>query len=174
MVSAAANSNKIATTSIRVGNDVNPRNNSICFSNINQDGVYFCPADLFGKFVGVERTGQMIDFIIREIWAYSWAPFDENNSIISAYEINNPTLGNSVHLVSSPIQNVGIMANTLFETGPAMNCFWKMDLGSSKHVKSVLIIGDVLDSGTSQTTLGDWKLTVGNNSDPLQNLTFFT
>jgi hypoxanthine-guanine phosphoribosyltransferase len=66
------------------------------------------------------------------------------------------------------------MANTLFETGPAMNCFWKMDLGSSKHVKAVLIIGDVLDSGTSQTTLGDWKLTVGNNSDPLQNLTFFT
>jgi hypoxanthine-guanine phosphoribosyltransferase len=49
-----------------------------------------------------------------------------------------------------------------------------MDLGSSKHVKAVLIIGDVLDSGTSQTTLGDWKLTVGNNSDPLQNLTFFT
>jgi hypothetical protein len=49
-----------------------------------------------------------------------------------------------------------------------------MDLRSSKHVKAVLIIGDVLDADTSETTLGNWKLTVGNNSDPLQNLTFFT
>jgi hypothetical protein len=66
------------------------------------------------------------------------------------------------------------MENTLFVTGPAMNCFWKMDLRSSKHVKAVLIIGDVLDAETSETTLGNWKLTVGDNSDPLQNLTFFT
>ncbi len=55
-----------------------------------------------------------------------------------------------------------------------MNCFWKMDLGSLKHVKAVLIIGDVLNELTSTTTLGNWKLTVGVNSDPLQNLTFFT
>jgi hypothetical protein len=66
------------------------------------------------------------------------------------------------------------MENTLFETGPAMNCFWKMDLRSSKHVKAVLIIGDVLDAYTSNTTLRDWKLTVGDNSDPLRNPTFFT
>jgi hypothetical protein len=49
-----------------------------------------------------------------------------------------------------------------------------MDLGSSKHVKAVLIIGDVLDALTSITTLGDWKLTVGDNADPLLNPTFFS
>jgi len=58
MVTTALHCDKIATTSIRVGNDANPRNNDICFSNINQDGVYVCPNDLFGNFVGVERTGQ--------------------------------------------------------------------------------------------------------------------
>ncbi len=53
-----------------------------------------------------------------------------------------------------------------------MNCFWKMDLLSSKHVKSVLIIGDVLNESTNETTLGDWKLTVGDDSDPFFNTTF--
>jgi hypothetical protein len=136
--------------------------------------VYVCPVNLFGNFVGIERTGQTNAYYVREIWAYSWEPFDENSSILSGDVMLNPTLSNSVHLVSSPIKNVGIKANTLFETGPAMNCFWKMDLGSSKHVKAVLIIGDVLDALTSITTLGDWKLTVGDNADPLLNPTFFS
>ena len=62
MVTTALHCDKIATTSIRVGNDANPRNNDICFSNINQDGVYVCPNDLFGNFVGVERTGQFTKY----------------------------------------------------------------------------------------------------------------
>jgi|688.fasta_scaffold2047747_1 hypothetical protein len=57
MVTTAFYCDKIATTSIRVGYDVDPSNNSICFSNINKDGVYVCSNDLFGNFVGVRRTG---------------------------------------------------------------------------------------------------------------------
>ena len=82
----------------------------------------------------------------------------------------NLTLQNSVN----PSNTIGLQANTLFVTGPALNCFWKMDLGYSKHVKAVLIIGDVGDILTKLTTLGDWKLTVGDNLDPLLNPTFFT
>ena len=84
--------------------------------------------------------------MLREIWAYSWVPFDETNSILSADVMPNGTLNNSVHLVSSPLADRGFMENTLFSTGPAVNCFWKMDLGSSMHVKSVLIVGDVLET----------------------------
>ena len=44
-----------------------------------------------------------------------------------------------------------------------------MDLGSSKHVKVVLIIGDYVTQANTQ----DWKLTVGNNPDPLLNPQIF-
>ena len=70
----------------------------------------------------------------------------------------NLTLNNSVHLVSSTTgPNIGLMANTLFSTGPAVNCFWKMDLGFSMHVKAVLVVGDVAD------IYANWKLTIGDN-----------
>ena len=36
----------------------------------------------------------------------------------------------------------GIRTDDLFTTAPAMNCFWLMNLGLSKHVKFVLINGD--------------------------------
>ena len=39
------------------------------------------------------------------------------------------------------------------------------------HVKAVLIIGDW---ATSSTTLKDWVLTVGNNSNPLSNQTILS
>jgi hypothetical protein len=48
--------------------------------------------------------------------------------------------------VSSSTVNIGLIANTLFSTGPAVNCYWKMDLGKSMHVKAVLVIGDVKDN----------------------------
>ena len=41
-----------------------------------------------------------------------------------------------------------------------------MDLGTSMHVKAVLVIGDVIDINYGSSTLKNWKLTVGNNSDP--------
>ena len=55
-------------------------------------------------------------------------------------------LYNFVYLVSSPTVSFGLMENTLFSTGPAVNCYWKMDLGTSMHVKAVLVVGEVLDN----------------------------
>ena len=101
----------------------------MCFNNIKYDGVYSCTNPLTGCYLGVERTGSADVYALREIWAYTWAPFDETNSVLSA-DMPNLTLTNSVHLVSSPVINVGLSANTLFITGPAVNCYWKMDLGS--------------------------------------------
>ena len=60
----------------------------------------------------------------------------------------------------------GIKNDRLFSTGPKADCFWKMDLGSSMHVKVVLIMGDY----TTKANTADWKLTVGNDSNPLLNL----
>jgi hypothetical protein len=40
------------------------------------------------------------------------------------------------------------------------------------HVKAVLVIGDVLDTGAYYSTLTTWKLTVGDNSDPTLNPVF--
>jgi hypothetical protein len=40
-----------------------------------------------------------------------------------------------------------------------------MNLGSSMHVKVELIIGDYKNKVNTQ----DWKLTVGNNPNPLLN-----
>jgi hypothetical protein len=59
----------------------------------------------------------------------------------------------------------GIRTDDLFWTGPAMNCWWMMNLGSSMHVKVVLIIGDYVNKVNTQ----DWKLTVGNDLNPLLN-----
>jgi hypothetical protein len=44
-----------------------------------------------------------------------------------------------------------------------------MDLGSLMHVKVVLIIGDYSTKANTQ----DWKLTVGNNPNPLLNPQIF-
>jgi hypothetical protein len=86
----------------------------------------------------------------------------------------NGTLNNAVHLVSSSTVNIGLKANTIFSTGPAVGCYWKMDLGTSMHVKAVLVIGDVKDTGAESSTLKTWKLTVGDNSDPKLNKVFST
>jgi hypothetical protein len=84
----------------------------------------------------------------------------------------NESLINSVNLVSLSAANTGLMNNTLFKTGPNVDCYWKMDLGTSMHVKAVLVIGDVLDTGAYYSTLTTWKLTVGDNSDPTLNPVF--
>ena len=81
----------------------------------------------------------------------------------------NLTLSKSVNLLSSPIVNEGIKMNTLFSTGPATNCYWSMDLGSSMHVKAVIIIGDW---DTAATTLINWVLTVGDVPNPVSNKSF--
>jgi hypothetical protein len=53
----------------------------------------------------------------------------------------NGTLKNSVYLLSSPINNKGLFADTVFSTGPAVNCYWMMQLSKSMHVKAVLVFG---------------------------------
>jgi hypothetical protein len=59
----------------------------------------------------------------------------------------------------------GLKTDTLFTTGPAANCWWMMNLGSSMHVKVVLIIGNYATMSNTK----DWILTVGNYPNPLQN-----
>jgi hypothetical protein len=110
------------------------------------DGIYKCTTLLIGKFVGALRIGEIYPetrlYSIREIWAFAWVPFDETNSFLSSDVVPNLTLNNSVHILSNPTEGFGLKSNTLFSTGPAVNCFWKMDLKTSLHVKAVLVIGD--------------------------------
>jgi hypothetical protein len=65
----------------------------------------------------------------------------------------NLTLNNSVRILSNPTTLdsalKGLNSNTIFSTGPAVNCFWKMDLKKIQHVKAVLVIGDFLTYGTT-------------------------
>jgi hypothetical protein len=49
--------NKFATTSIRIGNNTNPNNNTVCKDGVNKDGMYACDTPLTGNFVGIQRTG---------------------------------------------------------------------------------------------------------------------
>lgn len=81
----------------------------------------------------------------------------------------NPSLPNSVRINPTIIKD-----DDLFSTGPKENCYWMMDLGSSMHVKVVLIIGDYNDEAgeygdVERPNTKDWYLTVGENSNPLQN-----
>jgi hypothetical protein len=107
---------------------------------------------------------------VAELRAYCWIPYDETNFILTADALSNPTLINSIRLVSSPEVKVGIKINTLFSTGPEVNCYWKMQLSKSLHVKAVLLIGDFV----TKTNTQDWKLTVGDNADPLLNKTILS
>jgi hypothetical protein len=83
----------------------------------------------------------------------------------------NTSLVDSV-IINEPLPTFdlgGIKTDGLFSTGPAINCWWMMNLGSSLHVKVVLIIGDY----ATKANTNDWKLTVGNNLNPLLNLQVF-
>ena len=102
--------------------------------------------------------------------AYSWFPFDENTSgvILTSDVMPNTSLINSVHVnIVGTITNTfgGIKDDSLFSTGPAVNCFWMMNLGSSMHVKAVLLMGDY----NNKANTANWSLTVGDNSNPILN-----
>ena len=142
-------------------------NNSECFGDIEKDGVYECTTPMTGTYIGFVRTGTGTNYYsFREIWAFAWVPFDETNTTLKADQMPNTSLANAVHLMSSPESNIGITSNSLFTTGPAVNSYWMMQLSATMHVKSVLVIGDW---NTLGTTLKDWKVTVGDNPDPLLN-----
>lgn len=49
--------NRYASTSIRVGNDPDPRNNAECVGGIDRDGIFECATPLKGNYVGLVRTG---------------------------------------------------------------------------------------------------------------------
>jgi hypothetical protein len=167
--------NRLGTTSIRVGTYSNPNSNTECKS-IDRDGVFVCNSALPGTNVGLTRIAVgLSDSNIghfSEIRAYTWVPFDESNSTLSAYFMPNESLINSFHIEESlptgtnALTSVGgLKTDTLFSTGPAVNCWWMMNLGSSMHIKVVLIIGDY---STKENTR-DWILTVGNDPNPLLN-----
>ena len=42
------------------------------------------------------------------------------------------------------------------------------------HIKAVLVIGQVSDTSAGSSTLANWVLTIGNNSDPILNPTFMS
>ena len=109
---------------------------------------------------------------IREIWAFVWHTLKEPDFILSSNVMPNLTLANSLVLLSSPVNGEGITINNLFITGPAINCYWLMNLKQNMHVKALLAIGDFQTETT--TRLNDWKVTVGNNQDPLENQTILS
>ena len=167
---------RIGIASITVGTNSNPNLYAVCKANIDRDGIFVCDTALTGTYVGLTRTAiggsDGNNWHFSEIRAYPWVPFDELTSTLSADVNPNASLVYSVHINeptptgSCPSFSVGgIKTDDLFSTGPATNCYWMMNLGSSKHVKVVLIIGDYVTKANTQ----DWKLTVGNNPDPLLN-----
>ena len=116
---------RLSESSIRIGNNQNPRLNSICKANIDRDGVYICDSLLTGTYSGITRDSSEADaYNLAEFRAYPWIPFDENNSIITSDVMPNASLANSVHFASDV--NTGLDFNSYFSTGPATNCFWKM------------------------------------------------
>ena len=57
----------------------------------------------------------------------------------------NASLTNSVNVNiagAATSTNGAMRHDTLFSTGPAVNSWWMMDLGSKIHVKVVLVYGD--------------------------------
>ena len=96
---------------------------------MDRDGVFVCSPPLTGTFVGFTKTSGGANYYnFAELRAYSWVPFDELNSALSADVMPNATLYNSVHITEPfPTSFLGGLAtDTLFSTGPAINCFWKM------------------------------------------------
>jgi hypothetical protein len=139
---------RMGIASITVGNNPNPNLNSVCKANIDRDGIFACTTPISGLYIGLTRTSIGLSngnwWHFAEIRAYSWVHFDETNSTLSADFLSNTSLLNSVHINELLHSNSvgGIGTDTLFSTGPAVNCWWMMNLGSSMHVKVVLIIGD--------------------------------
>ena len=156
---------RLAFTSIRVGNDPHPGNNVECVGSIDRDGVYECPTPLKGNYVGFVRTGSSLKYGVREIWAFVWHTLKEPDFILSSDVMPNLTLANSLFILSSPVNGEGMRIDNLFITGPAINCYWLMNLKKNMHVKALLVIGDFPNGGNSR--LSDWKVTVGNNPYPL-------
>ena len=137
---------------------------------MDRDGVYVCTTPLKGTTVGITRIVGGADYYnIAELRAYSWVPFDELTSTLSADVMPNDSLVDSVH-ISLPAPGGPIKLNTLFSTGPAVNCYWKMQLGQTMHVKAVLMIGNYVTKANTQ----NWYITVGNNSNPILNPTIFS
>jgi len=132
--------------------------------------MFICTTPLIGIHVGLIRSniGNSSDnfWHFAEIRAYIWIAFDSTN-ILSSNFMPNASLENSVRINEVlPSNDVGgIKTDDFFLTGPHINCWWMMNLGSKMHVKVVLVIGDVETKANTQ----DWKLTVGDHSDPLMN-----
>ena len=57
-----------------------------------------------------------------------------NTSLIYSVHVNIAGLASST--------NGAMRHDTLFSTGPAVNSWWMMNLGSKIHVKVVLVYGD--------------------------------
>ena len=95
---------RIGTTSIRVGTNSDPTQNTECQS-IDRDGVFVCNSPLPGTYVGLLRTaiGFSDDnrYNFGEIRAYTWIPFDELSSTLSSNVMQNASLINSVHINES-------------------------------------------------------------------------
>ena len=131
---------RIGIASITVGTNPNPNLNAVCKANIDRDGIYVCDTPLTGTYVGLTRTAiggsDGNNWHFAEIRAYPWVPFDELTSTLSADVMPNASLVNSVH-INEPLPTCipggvgGIKDDDLFSTGPATNCYWMMDLGSS-------------------------------------------
>ena len=139
---------RFGISAIRVGNNANPTLNAECVS-IDKDGMYSCTSPLKGTHVGITRTsiGNSPDsyYAVGEIRAYTWAPCDESTCTLSANVMPNTSLIDSVHVNiagAASSTNGAMRHDTLFSTGPAVNSWWMMDLGSKIHVKVVLVYGD--------------------------------
>jgi hypothetical protein len=127
---------RIGIASITIGDSYNPNSNQVCKDSIDRDGIFTCTIPLKGKYIGLTRTAiggsTTNEWHFAEIRAYTWVPFNELIDTLSANIMQNSSLINSVH-INEPVPTCtvgGIGTDTLFSTGPAVNCWWMMNLGS--------------------------------------------
>jgi len=120
-----------------------------------------------GIYVGVTRdSDSTLNFHFNEIRAYSWLPTDASTMIVTTKTMPNLTLINAMRINISAVNDT-IIDDDKFTSSSGTDSYLLMNLKARKHVKVVLVFGELNVSG-------DWVLTVGDNSNPLNNPILYT
>jgi hypothetical protein len=120
-----------------------------------------------GIYVGFTRDSTSTEnFHFNEIRAYSWLPTDASTMIVTTKTMPNLTLINAMRINISAVNDT-IIDDDKFTSSSGTDSYLLMNLKARKHVKVVLVFGELNVSG-------DWVLTVGDNSNPLNNPILYT
>ena len=93
-------------TSIRVGSSTTVKNNAVCKSGINNQGIFNCNSPLTGKYLGLTRETDYCtcNFSWAEIRAYEFPPLTITTGMLSTNEMPNASLNNSLNFSMTSIE----------------------------------------------------------------------